>query len=320
MGVSSYQFLFKQIDRTNTYKMSLYPSLEDMKVDHMIQEQNQILQSFSPPNPAQTMSPQNSSLPYPTSPPSNYGSPNSPVYPGLAEYLPENQSLVPRQSGQLTSATATPASSAGGFVAPISSASPAFTRSQLTHGIRQVILCKDGAGKVGIKVKAIDKGIFVALVTQGSPAAMGGMKFGDQILQINNENVAGYTADKVHNIFKKAGVNNIVLAVRDRPFERTLTLHKDSTGHIGFMFKEGKITAIVVESSAARNGLLIEHNLLEVNGQNVVGMKDKDITKIIDEAGQVVTITVIPNFLYKHIMKNMHSSLVKKMDHSVADL
>ena len=45
---------------------------------------------------------------------------------------------------------------------------------------------------------------------------MGGMKFGDQILQINNENVAGYTADKVHNIFKKAGVNNIVLAVRDR--------------------------------------------------------------------------------------------------------
>ena len=44
--------------------------------------------------------------------------------------------------GQLTSATATPAaSSAGGFVAPISSASPAFTRSQLTHGIRQVSHC-----------------------------------------------------------------------------------------------------------------------------------------------------------------------------------
>jgi len=41
----------------------------------------------------------------------------------------------------------------------------------------------------------------------------------------------------------------------------------------------------------------------QVNGQNVVGMKDKDITKIIDEAGLVVTITVIPNFLYKHIMK-----------------
>merc|ERR1711890_199177 len=115
-------------------------------------------------------------------------------------------------------------------------------------------------------VKAIDKGIFVALVAKGSPAAMGGLKFGDQILQINNETVAGYTAEKVHAIFKKAGVNNIVLAVRDRPFERTLTLHKDSTGHIGFQFKEGRISSIVVDSSAARNGLLTEHNLLEVNG------------------------------------------------------
>merc|ERR1719479_45244 len=217
---------------------------------------------------------------------------------------------------QLTSTTP------GGFVAPISSSSPAFTRSQLSHGICQVILCKDGAGKVGLKVKAIDKGIFVALVINGSPASMGGMKFGDQILQINGENVAGFSAEKVHGIFKKAGVNNIVLAVRDRPFERTLTLHKDSTGHIGFQFKEGKITAIVVDSSAAKNGLLIEHNLLEINGQNVVGMKDKDIGKIIDEeAGQVVTITVIPNFLYRHMMKNMSNSLVKKlMDHSIADI
>ena len=51
-----------------------------------------------------------------------------------------------------------------------------------------------------------------------------------------------------------------------RPFERTLTLHKDSTGHLGFQFKDGKITAIVVNSSAAKNGLLIEHNLLELNG------------------------------------------------------
>ena len=79
-----------------------------------------------------------------------------------------------------------------------------------------MVLCKDGAGKVGLRVKAIDKGIFVALVAKESPAAMGGLKFGDQILQINNETVAGYTADKVNSMFKKLGVNNIVLAVRDR--------------------------------------------------------------------------------------------------------
>ena len=78
------------------------------------------------------------------------------------------------------------------------------------------MLCKDGDGKVGLRVKAIDKGIFVALVAQGSPASMGGLKFGDQILQINNVTIAGYTAEKVHGMFKSCGVNNIVLAVRDR--------------------------------------------------------------------------------------------------------
>ena len=78
------------------------------------------------------------------------------------------------------------------------------------------MLCKDGDGKVGLRVKAIDKGIFVALVAKGSPASMGGLKFGDQILQINNVTIAGYTAEKVHGMFKSCGVNNIVLAVRDR--------------------------------------------------------------------------------------------------------
>merc|ERR1712241_1361175 len=136
-------------------------------------------------------------------------------------------------------------------------------------------------------------------------------------LQVDGVNLAGFSSDTVHDLLKKAAVNNITMAVRDRPFERTLTLYKDSTGHIGFQFKDGKITAIVVDSSAARNGLLIDHNLLEVNGQNVVGLKDREITQIIDEAGQIVTVTVIPNFLYRHMMKNMSTSLVKKMmDHS----
>ncbi len=113
-------------------------------------------------------------------------------------------------------------------------------------------------------MRSINKGVFVCLVTKGSPAAMGGLRFGDQILQINGQNVAGFGESKVHDIFKKASVNNIVLAVRDRPFERTITLHKDSTGHLGFQYKEGKITAIAVNTSAARNGVLVDHNLLEV--------------------------------------------------------
>lgn len=208
------------------------------------------------------------------------------------------------------------------MVAPLSAAVPAVAASQqLSHGIRQVVMCKDADGKVGIRVKAVNKGVFVCLVARNSPAAMGGLRFGDQILQINGNNVAGFGENKVHDIFKRAEVNNIVLAVRDRPFERTVTLHKDSTGHLGFQYRDGKVTAIVVNSSAARNGMLVDHNLLEVNGQNVVGVKDKEIAKIIDEADQIVTVTVIPNFLFKHMTANMSCSLIKKkMDHSIPDL
>ena len=30
--------------------------------------------------------------------------------------------------------------------------------SQVTHGVRQVVLCKDADGKIGLRVKAVNKG------------------------------------------------------------------------------------------------------------------------------------------------------------------
>lgn len=318
---------------------NLYPSLEDMKVDHMMQAQTQAMPAqpnVAPPSQQNTYpsivpgnDPREADLPYPLHPSAAIVPAN--VYPELGGYMglefneqtlrdnmPEysQQQLAFRPPTQVAVPTV-----AGGVVAPISGSSLAFQKSQINHNVRQVILCKDKDGKVGLRVRAVDKGVFVALVTKGSPSAMGGLRFGDQILQINGDNVAGYSESQVHKIFQKASVNNIVLAVRDRPFERTITLHKDSTGHIGFQYKDGEIKAIVVGSSAARNGLLINHNLVEINGQNMVGITDKEVSEIIDSAGNVVTVTVLPSYVYRHMMKNMSSSLIKKMmDHSVPDM
>ncbi|KAK4302307.1 hypothetical protein Pmani_025592 [Petrolisthes manimaculis] len=210
--------------------------------------------------------------------------------------------------------------STGMMLAPLSGQTQAIQRSHVTNAIREVTVCKASDGKVGMRVKAINKGIFVCLVKKESPAAMAGVRFGDQVLQVCGVTVAGYSMDKVHDILRKAPNNGIVIAVRDRPFERAVTLHKDSTGHIGFQFKDGEVTAIVKDSSAARNGLLIEHYLLEVNGQNVVGVRDKDISNIINECGPTVSVTIMPGFVYKHIMKHMAANLIKKMDHSIPDL
>ena len=70
--------------------------------------------------------------------------------------------------------------------------------------------------------------------------------------QINGEVVAGYSADKASKLIKKASTNDIKLAVRDRPFERTITMQKDSSNHVGFSYNSGEIKAIVKDSSAAR--------------------------------------------------------------------
>ena len=105
-----------------------------------------------------------------------------------------------------------------------------------------------------------------------------------------------------------------------RPFERTVTLVRDSSGHIGFQFRDGKIINIVKDSSAARNGLLTDHALLEINGKNVIGLKDKEITKVISQLeGNALNVTVMPSFLYNHMVKEMDGSLFGKMDHSNPD-
>ena len=62
----------------------------------------------------------------------------------------------------------------------------------------------------------IFQGVFVAFVQSGLPAAMAGLRFGDQILQINGQTVAGWDNDKVHSFLKKADGKRIELAVRDR--------------------------------------------------------------------------------------------------------
>ncbi|XP_013777618.1 syntenin-1-like [Limulus polyphemus] len=303
--------------------MSLYPSLEDMKVDHMLKAQAQSVPSQQHVESAQE------ALPYPVQPSlapallDKYSS----LYPALDEYMglslsPEAMAehmpnavdlLPPRQ-------VAIPNASSSQMVAPISGSSLGLKRAEITHGIREVTLCKDNNGKIGLRLHSVNKGVFVALVNAGSPAALAGLRFGDQILMINDEVVAGYSMDKVHGLLKKSPPEKITMAVRDRPFERTVTVHKDSTGHVGFAFKNGKIIAIVKDSSAARNGLLTEHHLLEVNGQNVVGLKDSEITRIIEGGGNVITVTIMPSYIHDHVMKSMASGLKKLMDHTIPDV
>ncbi|GFT24947.1 syntenin-1 [Nephila pilipes] len=320
-------------DSDKQIKMSLYPSLEDMKVDQMARAQiahaNQAAYPPAYPSSGHSSSHSASAPPYPTTATSKPVSADqlASLYPVLDEYmglqLPQHmqqyQSTAVVPASQNT--VAVPSVKPTTMVAPISGNSVGLARAQVTHGLREIILCKDGNGRVGLRVQAVNKGVFVILVQKNTPAALAGLRFGDQILMINDVAVAGFSMDDVHKMIKKANPNRITMVVRDRPFERTITVHKDSAGTVGFGFKNGKIINIVKDTSAARNGVLIDHNLLEVNGQNVVGLKDKEISAIIREATSPVTVTIMPTFVYDHMLKNTASSFIKKtMDHSIPDL
>lgn len=48
-----------------------------------------------------------------------------------------------------------------------------------------MVLCKDQKGKCGLSMFAASKGVFVCFVAKGSPAAIGGLRFGDQVLAVS---------------------------------------------------------------------------------------------------------------------------------------
>ncbi|XP_050402320.1 syntenin-1 [Patella vulgata] len=302
--------------------MSLYPSLEDMKVDQLHQAQRHHEQASQQPPALQ--------YPHPVAPGGQPSAPRTPspsLYPQLGDYM--GLSLTPELVAQnMPVAVPTPMpvgvrqNGAGQMqVAPISGDSKGLVRAEIKQGIRPIILCKDENGKLGLRVRHVNNGLFVALVQNNSTAALAGLRFGDQILQIDGKSVAGWDNDKAHRVFRDANPKRIELAVRDRPFERTITMQKDSVGYIGFVFKDGRIKSIVKDSSAARNGILTDHQLIEINGQNVVGLKDNEVGEVIDAGGRTVTVTIMPCFLFDHIKKCMGNSLIKKlMDHSIPDL
>lgn len=314
----------------------LYPTLEDMQVDHIIQAQQSLINQANASGRAISAG----SPAYPASsapPPYTAGSPGyavasapspSVLYPQLENYMgleitpqmieQHNQQIVPAAPNQVAQRSMYSGSMQ---IAPITGNNVGIKRAEIKQGVRQITLCKDQDGKIGLRIRAVNNGVFVSFVHDNSPASLAGLRFGDQILQINGENVAGWDNDKTVKFLKKALPERITMAIRDRPFERTITLQKDSAGTVGFVFKDNKITAIVKDSSAARNGVLTEHHMVELNGQNVIGLKEKDIKQIVEGCGRTVTVTIIPSYIYEHIMKNIGSSLIRKhMDHSVPDL
>lgn len=168
--------------------MSLYPSLEDMQVHKLVQaQQNAFIQQMTTTASAPMAYPQlapdsnitanaNASAIVDTiasAPPATAA-----LYPGLSDFMgleltPEMIALnMPEyaHNDRMIPSTVT----TSGMIAPLSNQTAGLQRAQVTHGIRDVNVCKGADGKVGLRVKDINNGIFITLVCKDSPAAMVG--------------------------------------------------------------------------------------------------------------------------------------------------
>uniref|UniRef100_A0A8C7MRM5 Syndecan binding protein (syntenin) 2 n=3 Tax=Oncorhynchus TaxID=8016 RepID=A0A8C7MRM5_ONCKI len=123
--------------------MSLYPSLEDLKVDKVMKAQAQFAHTTATPAIAEgTYQPQAAGL----------GMPSTTLYPNLedlGEYMglslnsdevQRNMALVPMADNQV----AVPSGMGiGGMVSPVTGSDVGIRRAEIRPGLREIILCKD---------------------------------------------------------------------------------------------------------------------------------------------------------------------------------
>ena len=65
----------------------------------------------------------------------------------------------------------------------------------------------------------------MSFVYRGAPAALVGLRFGDQLLQVNGEDVAGWSTDNAMKYLKNCQPTNIRMAIRDRSVFHLLGLY-----------------------------------------------------------------------------------------------
>lgn len=159
--------------------MSLYPSLEDMQVHKIVQAQHNAFTGQVNSEPIQSDGNLQSAYPplvRSTALTTDKPSPSAPIlYPGLGDFmgLELTNEMIALNMPEYTQNTTT-ASNVSAMIAPLSNQTVGLKRAQVTHGIREVTVCKTGDNKIGLRVKDINNGIFITLVCKDSPAAMVG--------------------------------------------------------------------------------------------------------------------------------------------------
>lgn len=195
-----------------------------------------------------------------------------------------------------------------------------ITNMEHHDGLRNLILIKDTTDlTLGIGIVNIDTAYYVSFIKHNSPASRSQIRFGDQLIRINSLELAGISGKQVIKYINSLPNNQpISIIVRDRPLLNIFHLMKDNQNQLGVIIKNGYITKLIQNSSASRNGVPINHRIIEINGQNIIGLSNNDIIQIIKDAPTDVSISIMRTKIYEQLIKGVKSKLIKnEMDHSI---
>lgn len=161
----------------------------------------------------------------------------------------------------------------------------------------------------GIAAHVIKNNAFVMYTRPGSPAFWAGVRFGDEILDVNDAFVYGWNNDQVHEFFRDQPGDRYEIIVRKRPFTRNFTFTCGKCEEIGFQIHEGRIINVYGATEAYEKGLLVNYQIIEINRENVIGVHDPQM-RFAFRKGKQFSITVMPGLIYEHLMDKMNQEKV----------
>ena len=170
---------------------------------------------------------------------------------------------------------------------------------------------------LGLSLKTVKAGMGVSFVMTGSPCHKAGVRFGDVLLAINGDPVQGKSSTDCLRRLREVDTYEVTLELIDRHLLQTYRIVKEEWTSLGLVFRFGRIDAIKPGSLAMMAGIPKNSRIIEINGDLVVGLADRDLLERFRANGARLEVRIMPDAQYRRLVSRIPPSYVRfNMEHA----
>eukprot|EP00123_Amoebidium_parasiticum_P020975 comp5946_c0_seq1/m.1800 comp5946_c0_seq1/g.1800 ORF comp5946_c0_seq1/g.1800 comp5946_c0_seq1/m.1800 type:complete len:282 (-) comp5946_c0_seq1:142-987(-) len=171
---------------------------------------------------------------------------------------------------------------------------------------RPIVLRRLGDQRFGFSVQKVGEAMCVSLVLPGSMAESAGLVVGDHILMCNGMQLRYATTDSM--LTDLASLPTIDMLVADCSFDVTVSVVRTQGQPLGLNLENGKIVSVTEGSLCAQYPIPLDHYLVEVNHDCVIGIHGPRLQRIIQQAGNVVSLRMMPAAEFELLLQRVGGS------------